>query len=222
MEKFWGSSSNKVKLQSFFSETALNIARENNVNIVLSGTVVNNEVQPCKAVINRTDYLDIELLKSSIEEADCRIIPHINWSVTSMGYKNFVILSNDTDVLVLTLNYFKHFKASGIQKVWIRMGSGAAKRHIPIHHLYDRMPKPLIKVVLAAHIGTGCDTLSKIGTKLAALNAIPEMYLDGFGKGELTDGQVKKCEEYLVKVQRLNTDCLTFDALRVLEYRKND
>ena len=100
MEKFWGSSSNKVKLQSFFSETALEIARENNVNIVLSGTVVDDDVQPCKAIINRQEYSDIELLKSSIEEADGRIIPHVNWSVTSMGYKNFVILSNDTDVLV--------------------------------------------------------------------------------------------------------------------------
>jgi hypothetical protein len=139
-----------------------------------------------------------------------------------LGYKNFVILSNDTDELVLILNYFKHFKERGLQKVWIRMGSGTTKRHIPIHHLYHRMPKPLVRVLLAAHIGTGCDTLSKVGTKLAALNAIPEKYLDGFGKGELTEEQIKKCEEYLVKVQKLTTDCVTFDALRVIEYRKND
>ena len=84
----------------------------------------------------------------------------------------------------------------------------------------DRMPKPLIKVLLVAHIGTGCNTLSRIGTKLAALNAIPEMYLDGFGQGELTVERVKKCEEYLVQVQKLNSDCTTFDALTVLEYKK--
>ena len=156
MEKFWGSSSNKVKLQSFFAETALKIARENNINIVLSGTVVDDNVQPCRAyIINHEEHVDIELLKSSIEEADNRIIPHVNWSVTTMGYKNFVILSNDTDVLVLLLHYFKRFKENGIKKVWIRIGSGATRRHIPIHHLYSRMPKPLINVLLAAHIGTG-------------------------------------------------------------------
>ena len=99
MEKFWGSSSNKVKLQSFFAETALKFARENNINIVLSGTVVDDNVQPCRAIINHEEHVDIELLKSSIEEADSKIIPHVNWSVTTMGYKNFVILSNDTDVL---------------------------------------------------------------------------------------------------------------------------
>ena len=137
-----------------------------------------------------------------------------------MGYKNFVILSNDTDVLVLLLHYYKHFKENGIQKLWIRIGSGATRRHITISHLYNRMPKPLIKVLLAAHIGTGCDTLSRIGTKLAALNAIPELYLDGFGQGELTVERVKKCEEYLVQVQKLNSDCTTFGALRVLKYKK--
>ena len=222
MEKFWGSSSNKVKMQQFFSEAASEIAKENNVNVVLSGTVIGKEAQPCKAIIDGQEYQDIELLKSSIEEADCRIVPHIDWSLTSMGYKNFVILSNDTDVLVLILTYFRHFKARGILKVWIRVGSGASKRHIPIHFLYERMPKPLVKVLLAAHVGTGCDTLSKIGTKLAALNAIPEMYLHGFGKGELSDEQTRKCEEYLVKVRKLTTDCKTFDALRVVEYKEND
>ena len=173
-------------------------------------------------IINHEEHVDIELLKSSIEEADSRIIPHVNWSVTTMGYKKFVILSNDTDVLVLLLHYFKRFKENGIKKVWIRISSGATRRHIPIHHLYSRMPKPLINVLLAAHIGTGCDTLSRIGTKLAALNAIPEMYLDGFGQGQLTEEQVKKCEEYLVKVLKSNSDCTTFDALRVMEYTKND
>ena len=58
------------------------------------------------------------------------------------------------------------------------------------------MPRPLVKGLLAAHISTWCDTLSKIGTKLAALNAFPVMYLEGFGKGELNEAEIKKCEEY--------------------------
>lgn len=84
------------------------------------------------------------------------------------------------------------------------------------------MPRPLVKVLLAAHIGTGCDTLSRIGTKLAALNAILEIYLKGFGKRELDEAQVRKCEEYLVKVLKLSTECVTFDSLRSQQYRNND
>ena len=84
------------------------------------------------------------------------------------------------------------------------------------------MPKPLVKVLLAARIGSGCDTLSKIGTKLAALNAIPEMYLKGFGQGELNKALIRKREEYSVKVLKLSTECVTFDSLRAHQYRNND
>ena len=51
-------------------------------------------------------------------------------------------------------------------------------------------PRPLIKVLLATHIGTGCDSLSRIGTKFSALNAIPGMYLGGFKTRELDDVQI--------------------------------
>ena len=224
LDKFWGSSANKKHLQKFVANTALQMAKEGNLNIVLSGTVVDKEAQPSKAVINHQEYADIEPLKSLIEEADSRIISHIHRSLTSQGYKTFVVLSNDTDVLVLILHYFKQFKNFGIEKVWIRMGSEATKtrRLIPLHQMYKRMPKPLNKVLLATHVGTGCDALSKIGTKLAALNAIPEMFLEGFGTRELNEMQIRKCEEHMVKVMKLNTECKTFKSLRFMQYRNDD
>ena len=57
---------------------------------------------------------------------------------------------------------------------------------------------------------------------MAALNAIPEMYLKGLGQGELNEAQIKKCEEYLVKVLKLSTEYVTFDSLRAHQYRNND
>ena len=157
---------------------------------------------------------DILPLKSMIEEADSRIIPHLNWSL-SKGYKSFVILSNDADVLVLILHYLKRFKSLGVEQIWIQMGAGPHKRLIPIRHLYRRMPRPLTDVILAAHVDTGCDAISRVGTKLAALNAIPEIYLKGFGSKELDEEQIRDCEAYLVKVLRM-----TFNALRAEEYGK--
>ena len=76
--------------------------------------------------------------------------------------------------------------------------------------------------LLAAHLGTGCDTLSRVGTQLGALNSIPEMYLEGLGKGDLNERQLKKCEQYLVKVSKLNTECKTFDSLREFQHRNNE
>ena len=89
----------KSSYKVFFAETALKIARENNINIVLSGTVVDDNVQPCRAIINHEEHVDIELLKSSIEEADSRIIDYSSCKLECYYhyyYHYFVILSNDT------------------------------------------------------------------------------------------------------------------------------
>ena len=82
------------------------------------------------------------------------------------------------------------------------------------------MPQPLIEVLLAAYIGTGCDSLSRIGTKAASLNCIPEMYLSAFGKTGLSESQVSSCEAFLVKVHKASSECTTFDSLRLCEYKR--
>lgn len=73
--------------------------------------------------------------------------------------------------------------------------------------------------MLAAHIGTGCDYLIKVGTKLGALNAIPEKYLLNFGTGHsLDEEQIEACETYLVNVLKHNTAESTFDEFRCSQY----
>lgn len=50
-------------------------------------------------------------------------------------------------------------------------------------------------VVLKAHVLTGCDVTSKIGTKAAPLKAKPELYLSHFGEEErLTENTVELAE----------------------------
>ncbi len=127
MEKFWASATNKVNFQQLFANAMLKMAKEYNVNVVISGTVLDGEPQPCKAFIDGFEFDDLESLKSKLEEADSRIIPHMNWSITKQNVKNFIILSNDTDVLVLVIHYFRHFKTFGAEKVWIRMGTRDTK-----------------------------------------------------------------------------------------------
>ena len=75
------------------------------------------------------------------------------------------------------------------------MCSGTKRRFIPIHTLYSRLTSSLCEVILAVHIGTGCDYISKIGTKLGAIKANPEIYLKGFGEEpSLNEVAVEKCE----------------------------
>ena len=74
------------------------------------------------------------------------------------------------------------------------------KRSVLIHSLYKRLPKPLREVLLACYVGTGCDYISKIGTKLRALSAFPEKFLQKFGHKDLDDSDIVKAEQYLVNV----------------------
>ena len=220
IDKFWCSSRNKVKLQEFAANKIMSLAKDCNKSTILSGVVMNDIEQVCRFV-HDGQYNEIDSLKSDIEEADQRLIPHIQWSLHNC-HKNIVVVSGDTDVLVLLLHYYKKFLALGIEKLWIRVGKKDKNlRFIPIHVLYTRI-EPLCKVLLTAHIGTGCDYLSKIGTKHGAISAIPEMYLKRFNRGHtLSDNQIYEGQKYLVKVLK-NSNDTNFDDLRCSVYRNND
>ena len=55
-----------------------------------------------------------------IEEADVRMIPH----ALNCGASREVILSKDTDVMVLGLYYWNLLKGHGLKELWIRVVLG--------------------------------------------------------------------------------------------------
>ena len=57
-----------------------------------------------------------------------------------------------------------------MKELWLRYGTGAKQRFIPIHTLCIKIGN-IQYSVLKAHILTGCDVMSKVGTKLAAVNS---------------------------------------------------
>ena len=77
----------------------------------------------------------------------------------------------------------------------------------------------------ALHALTGCDTTSKIGTKLAALNTIRKpgnrsMILN-FNSPQLTEGLIEMAETFLVKCLKPSTDLETFDDMRLASFNSN-
>ena len=66
-----------------------------------------------------------------------------------------------------------------------------------------------------AHILTGCDVTSKIGTKNGALIGDPKGYLRDFGEiDELRIEEAELAEQYLVKVTHHSTTSKSFNRLR--------
>jgi len=68
-------------------------------------------------------------------------------------------------------------------------------------------------MIVKAHILTGSDVTSKVGTKAAALKAQPERYLQDFGENTFATDLVQ-AEKYLVNVVHAKSTCATFDKLR--------
>ena len=124
---------------------------------------------------------------------------------TQEGAKRVVVLSNDTDVIVLHTHFWNMFHRQGLLELWIRGGLGDTTRYIPIHTMAIKIGNDLCKVLPALHNITGCDVTSKFGTKASALKAKAAEYLCDFGKDPHDPNLQKvleKAEYYLVQVYK--------------------
>ena len=220
MDRFWSSSSNKELFQHYIRHQFQILAEQSGKEMIVSGMLVKGNQDPALYCCSRGSAECIPELQCNIEEADQRLIKHIHWA-GAQGFSSFTVESKDTDVLVLLVHYFKRFKESGVTKIWQSLGTGANKRKLPIHTLYQRIPKPLRNVLLACFVGTGCDYISKVGTKHGAIAAFPEKNLDQFGTVNLNRKIISQAEEYLVNVLKNNASETTFDQLRLSQYNKH-
>ena len=163
---FWSSNSNKMKLQLLLRNYIIENEelKMSGIQFVLSGcTSDDTAVNPCQ-MMSGHQIVDIEELElRHIEEADLRIIPHVQHA-TQNSADRCVILSNDTDIAVLNIHYWQNFKRQGLKELWFRAGVGDKTRYVPIHVLASRLGQDVCKVLLALHILTGSDTTSKFGT----------------------------------------------------------
>ena len=87
-------------LQKYAAKRFLILAEESQKDVIISGVVIDGVEIACQQFQPGQGVVNINELKSSIEEADHRIIPHIFWSI-QQGHHSFVVISNDTDALNL-------------------------------------------------------------------------------------------------------------------------
>ena len=150
--------------------------------MVLSGYVsCEDKIIDCNRISRDKKSVIVPELNSKIEEADQRLIPHIHYSITQ-GAERPVVISNDTDVLALLIHYLPDFLSLGLQELWIMFGVGDKTRFLPLHLLLYNIGVPKCNGIYKAHILTGLDSTSKIGSKKSAINANPVLYLQRFGE----------------------------------------
>ena len=213
MESFWASSMNKAKLQLLLRKYILDNPMAA-ADIVVSAIGL-AEIEPARGVFSNIG-ITLPELNVKIEEADVRMIPHALHSVNG-GASRVILLSNDTDVVVLGLHYWSLLKGHGLKELWIRADVGNSTRHIPLHTLVEKMDPEICKVILPLHHLTGCDSSSKFGTKAAGLKANPAQHLQELIK-DPANIDFAGVEQYLVNVFKSGTHCESVDQLRYYLY----
>ena len=217
MDKFWRCSENKMNFQLLSRERAL--AKSN--NMVVSGIIHNEELLPAKRRINGA-VVEIQELESWENEADQRLIVHLNWAIINSA-KRVVVFCNDSDVVVLLLRYYKQWLVTGLKELWVNYGTGQNRRMLPIHAIFDRLGADVCGILVKVHLLTGDDCHSKFGTKHAAVKMEPVKYLAKFAENPvLCDEEIERAEEYLVRVwagANVKTSAKTFNELRLIAYK---
>lgn len=97
---------------------------------------------------------DVCHLMSTQEEADTRLILHA-YDAKQQGFEKIVIISRDTDVLVLAIH---HNLGSNI---WISCGTSKQPKFLPVHEIRNNMQGDVVSALPLYHAVTGCDSTSQ-------------------------------------------------------------
>ena len=61
---------------------------------------------------------EIPELLNWTEEADIRLVLHVEWAVRVKQCQRVVVLSNDTDTFALLLHYATYLQTQGLKELW--------------------------------------------------------------------------------------------------------
>ena len=128
LDKFWSSEEIKRNLQMLVRELMCN-QTSGNATIIVSSVVSDDEMLPAKAAGGE----EIPDLLNWIEEADARLVVHVEWAVRVKQCKRVVVVSNDTDTFALLLYYTPHLQALGMKEIWQQYGTGEKQCMLPLH-----------------------------------------------------------------------------------------
>ncbi len=128
IDKLWASEENKRNLQLLVRDI-VSERSHTNATIIASSVVSGDEVLPAKA----TGGEEIPDLLNWIEEADARLVVHVEWAVRMKLCKRVVTVSNDTDTFALLLHYTAYLQSLGLKEIWQQYGTGEKRRMLPLH-----------------------------------------------------------------------------------------
>lgn len=216
LDKFWASSISKTAFQAFYVEWLTS-----NYN---GNKPLHLGIQPKSWRVSDGHVHHFPLLDCAHEEADDRIMFHVQVILSDRSSPTSVtVFSADTDVLIICLLYHlsTNWRYHGLTELWVVRNSGVKIGCDISTSLDDNLVRSLPEL----HALTGCDSTSKISTKLSAVKTIRvpayTPLIVNFGCPQLTELATQMAELFLVKCLKSSTELETFNELRVASFDTN-
>jgi len=152
INSFWGSISNKMQLQQSFIDW-IQKTYDGQIPIFLGGAI-KEDITSCYKLENSTTTTQ-NRLKCMHEEADDRMMFHINHAIQIDRFKKIIVASPDTDVFVNLVHHFSKWQFSDLEELWILSGKKSNQQATPIHDLVTHFDQNVIDVLPAVHALTG-------------------------------------------------------------------
>jgi hypothetical protein len=162
LENFWSSSISKTAFQAFYVEWLTK--NYQGTKLLYLG------ISPQAWQVSAECASFFPRLNCTHEEADDSMMFHVQDILNHQaGPTSLVLSSGDTDVFVCLLYHITvNWRNLGLQKLWL----GVKRSILPLRDICTTLGDKLTKCLPTLHALTGCDTTSKISTKLAALKAV--------------------------------------------------
>ena len=220
-DKFWNSEKSKINILDLACNVILQVNHKYpTCSFSVSGCVIDNESVSAKV----GDHL-IPELNSYTEEADQRLVYHIDYITRHEKIRKVILLSNDADTFAQVLRYMDEWTRAGLTELWQKYGH--PPRMVPVHSIYSQIGPAVSRNIIKAHIITGNDVLSKIGSKKCAVSSDYLQYLSNLGETTRIPSpqDLQLAENYLVQCWiglASKTLCTTFDDLRLERYTSGE
>ncbi|KAJ8686162.1 hypothetical protein QAD02_021956 [Eretmocerus hayati] len=198
---------NKLKLVKFLCQNSFKFVKlHDNQQLILSGGFEN--MSKCYKIQGNSMFDVIELQGNHLE-ADTRIFSHAFFDLKPNT--ELVIHSVDTDVFVLAIYFWSKFKSMGCPGLWFQVHN-QKPRTLACHAAAEFLTEEVCEILPGLHAFTGCDSVSKIGTKKKGLDLMAHVQfrnsLAPLGNGSLLNVEEFKAIEnlYLRILDKNETD----------------
>ena len=211
-KEFMNNPKNKANLLNYIScswENSISFLQDN-TSIVLGGTFLDGE----KTVELKKEYVIHiqELMCTQHEEADTKIVAHLHYCVNKVDCTRVVVHATDTDIILFCM-YNVH-QLPNLKELWIEKSNSYLGLHDLVIVLSEHIgteKQPMMDMLLATYVLTGCDTVSypfRQGTEKAAKLALKSVgnfsSFASFGKVgaslELKPDVIEEAREFFVSL----------------------